>query len=290
MLRTGFAPAFVLLAVAASGCGLGPVQRRMTYGHQVSQANHGVEMDYAVLTPRGWVRGEELPLVVFLHGGGDSHDAFDRHGVSERLLDGMASGRIPRAVVVLPNGHLGFWANWWAGTRRYEDWVVEELIPRVRARYQTLPCPEHCHVMGVSMGGAGSLRFALNRPDTFSTVASLSGPIFTTEEMLSFVQNRLLAILIPSEAIFGPPDRRRVMQEDLFLVWTSAEATRLDRIFLAWGDHDRGGIIEASRRFHEHLERHDIPHTAVEYEGNHSWASWSPVIEQAFVEQVERVE
>ena len=260
---------------------------RLAYDAVPSQAMNGVRMQYSVYTPPDFQSEERLPLVVFLHGGGDGPDAFDRHGVSSRLEAAMRREGLPRAVIVLPEGDLGFWANWADGTRRYEDWVVDELVPRVREALHTGDCPEHCHVMGVSMGGIGALRFALHRPRVFSTAGSLSGPVMSERQMISFAQDRLLAVLIPTPRIFGAVSPGpRIAREDLYQRWTSPERTRLRRIFLAWGTRDRDAIIEGGRALHRHLEQHGVEHRWHEYEGDHSWRSWTPVIERALRHQI----
>jgi enterochelin esterase-like enzyme len=240
-----------------------------------------------VYVPRGVQPNEELPLVVFLHGGGDSHDAFDRHGISAQLDRAVSEGRVPPAVIVLPDGELGFWANWYDGSRRYEDWIADELVPYVRERYHTRACPEHCHVMGVSMGGSGALRLAHHRPEVFSTVTAISAPIMNTSQMIAFVQNRLIATYIPTHRIFGPVEpRSRVEREDLFLQWISPDATRMRRIVLAWGTDDRAPILAGSRAFARHLAAHGVPHEAWEYEGGHAWVAWAPIIERALATQL----
>jgi enterochelin esterase-like enzyme len=110
-----------------------------------------------------------------------------------------------------------------------------------------------------------------------------------TDQMIDFVDNRLFAIFIPTYHIFGPPEpRSRIEQEDLFLQWTSADATHMRGIVIAWGDRDRAPIIEGSRAFDRHLREHDIPHQAWEYRGGHNWVSWSPVIERAIAYQLRR--
>lgn len=277
-------PLLIALALL-SGCASFP--RRMRYASRESAAMHGARMDHAVYVPPGFAADERLPLVVFLHGGGDSHDAFDRHGISARLDRAMREGRAPRAVIVLPDGQLGFWANWYDGTRRYEDWIADELVPAVRERYHTRACPDDCHVMGVSMGGAGALSIAHHRPDRFSTVTAISAPVFDTDGMIDFVRSRLFAIIIPTHRIFGPPTpRSRIERDDLYLQWTTRESTGMRRIVLAWGDHDRGGIKQGSRAFSRHLTEHDIPHDAWEYDGGHAWVAWGPVIERALVTQL----
>lgn len=274
-----------LFAILLAGCASFP--RRMEYASHESAAMRGVRMHYSVYAPRDHAPEERLPLVVFLHGGGDSHDAFDRHGVSARLDRAMEAGEVPRAVIVLPDGGLGFWANWYDGSRRYEDWVADEVMPRVADEHHTADCPRDCHVMGVSMGGSGALRFAQHRPDRVSTLTAISAPILSTDRMISFVQDRLFAIIIPTHRIFGPPEpRTRIEREDPFLRWTSLEATGMRRIALAWGTGDRGLIVDGSRAFHRHLDEHGVPHEAWEYEGGHDWVSWGPIIERALITQL----
>jgi enterochelin esterase-like enzyme len=291
-MRTVSSRIFLLALAGCLASGCGGFDRRLSYAAERSAAMRGVQMNYAVYLPPGFSAEERLPLIVFLHGGGDSHDAFDRHGISAQLDESMASGDVPRAVILLPSGDLGFWMNWYDETRRYEDWIADELVPTVAANYDTLPCPEHCHVMGVSMGGAGAMRMAHHRPDRFSTVTSISGPVMDTEQMISFAEDRLLAILMPTHRIFGPTrPRERIEEDDLFLRWTSPESTRLDSIVIAWVMNDREGIVGGSRALHDHFEDHHIPHAAWEYEGDHAWVSWAPIIERAIAYQLrDRIE
>ncbi len=259
------------------GCAETP--RRLEYATIESRAMHAVEMNYAIYTPPGFQRGERLPLVVFLHGGGDSHESFDQWNIGARLDEAIAGGRIPRCVVALPEGHLGFWANWMDGSRNYEDWVLYEMMPEIARRYGTQPCPEGCHIMGVSMGGAGTLRMALRHPDVFSSAGIISAPVMDTDAMLGFVNDRLFAIFIPTHRIWGEPPRSVVENEDPFIRWDSEE--HAPRIFLAWAEDDRGMIVQGSRRLHEHLEEVDVDHAHEEFEGGHNWYSWGPVIERA---------
>ena len=182
----------------------------------------------------------------------------------------------------MPQGELGFWANWYDGSSNYENWVVDDLMPRVAYDYQTLPCPEDCHVMGVSMGGSGTIRFAIHRPETFGTATMISAPVLDTDAMISLAQNPLLVPIVPMDRIFGPiGDRRRVSRDDPFLYWQAPEDLGEQRLMVAWGTRDRDGIIETSSRFHRHLEERGVPHEHLAFEGNHSWTSWGSVIVEA---------
>lgn len=245
------------------------------------------EMQYSVYTPPRFTPDERLPLVVFLHGGGDSPEAFDRARIGQTLDRAVARGDVPRAVIVLPQGNLGFWANWYDGSYRYQDWVLQDLLPLVQARYQTRACPEGCHIMGVSMGGAGTLRFVLNRPELFASATIISGPILSTEQMMSFVRNPVLVPLIPTGRIWGPPnDVERIRRDDPYLRWTQPADLGGMRLMLAWGTEDRGQIQETSAAFARHLREHGIAHERLVYDGNHSWVSWTPVIQEALRRQL----
>lgn len=268
--------------VLLAGCAT--FERRLAY-ETIDSSAMGHEMEVAVWAPPDRRQDERLPLVVFLHGGGDDAATFDRFGLSARLDRAVLAGRIPRVVVMLPQGDLGFWANWYDGTHRYEDWVVEDALPRVAREQRTLPCPEGCHVMGVSMGGSGVIRFALHHPQLFASATLISAPILDTEQMVSLARNPLLVPIVPMDRIFGPTRGqnalRRVRRDDPYERWQRPEDSMPMRLMVAWGTRDRGAIAETSRRFVAHLEEHEIPHEALEFDGNHSWPSWGPVIEEA---------
>jgi enterochelin esterase-like enzyme len=271
----GFAAGLLLVAACAS------FPTRLTYLSHRSAAHNGTRVDYAVYTPPGFRGGEGLPLVVFLHGGFDSEDAFDRHGIAARLDAAIEARRLPPLVAVLPDGELGLWANWHDGSRRYEDWVVDELMPRVRRSHGVGACPAHCLVMGVSMGGQGALRFALHRPGRFRGVASISGPAMSAEGMRELYDDRLLRIVLPLHAIFGPPTEASLARDDLYARWRGPEDVGVERVFVAWGTEDRRRVVEGGRALSQHLAAHQIPHRAVEFEGQHRWTSWAPVVDDA---------
>jgi enterochelin esterase-like enzyme len=269
----------VLPMVVALGCATFP--ERLEYRTVRSPALRNTWSSYGVFLPPE-MGEEDLPLAIFLHGGGDGPDCLDRHGIAARLDAGMRAGTIPRAIIVVPEGHLGFWANWYDGTRNYEDWVIDEVMPAVARRFHTRPCPEGCHLLGVSMGAEGAIRIVLHRPGTFSTVAAISGPAMDTERRLGFMRDPLINMLIPTHHVFGPIEpRSRVERDDPYLRWQSPEDLGGMRLFLAWGTRDRDLVREGGEALHAHLEGRGIPHVHQVFEGEHAWTSWAPVIEEA---------
>jgi S-formylglutathione hydrolase FrmB len=184
-------------------------------------------------------------------------------------------------VIVLPQGSLGFWENWVDGSRLYRDWVMRDLLPVVRERYHTRPCPDGCHIVGISMGGHGALRFALLEPGAFASVSAISAPVLDSERMADFGSRFWVNVFVPVERIWGDPeDREKIESQDLFLVWTGPQDLNGVHILLAWGHHDLPGIATSSEAFHAHLEKHGIPHEAAIFDGSHDWNSWKPVLER----------
>jgi enterochelin esterase-like enzyme len=256
-------------------------RERLTYG-EIESAAVEQRVQYAAYAPPHWNAGESLPLVIFLHGGGDGADCFDRHGVGQYLDEEIAAGRAPRTIIVVPQGDFGFWENWYDGSRRYRDWVMRELLPTIRDEYGTIPCPAGCHVMGISMGGHGALRFARLEHENLASVTSISGPVIDTQRMIELSESFFIGMFVPVERIWGPiVDRDRLARDDLFLAWQSQSDLRGVRLMLAWGTLDRGGLVASNEAFHRHLRERNIEHHTSVFVGGHEWNAWKPVIAEA---------
>lgn len=262
-------------AVLLAACG--PRERRLDRLEVQSQAM-GDEREVAVYLPPDWRPEESLPLVVFLHGGGDSPDSFDRYGVGQALDAALEAEEMPRVVVAVPRGDMGMWTNWADGSRRYEDWVVDEVIPEIQRRHATRPCPEGCHLAGVSMGGAGALRMAHHHRHLFASVSSLSGIVLSADEVIAFSRRLSVRLWMPVKRIFGNlEDREALRREDLFEQWRGPGDVPF-RLYLGWGDQDREDVIRTSQAFSNHLEHCGIPHRREVYSGGHRWEDWRSVI------------
>jgi enterochelin esterase-like enzyme len=245
-------------------------------------------LEYAIYTPPGFAPQERLPLVVFLHGAGDGPDCFDEAQVGQHLDTQIANGQVPRAVIVIPRGDFGFWENWADGSFLYRDWVVRSLIPEITLLYNTAPCPTGCHLIGISMGGHGALRFALLEPDRFASVTAISAPILDTEDAFEFTNESWLRFFIPTRRIWGAADRDSIAREDIFRRWTEPEDLNGMRLMLAWGKGDTARIIETNERFDRHLTESRIPHQVLVFPGRHEWKAWTPVLDRVLTLQVGR--
>jgi putative esterase len=133
------------------------------------------------LPPSGNTDG--LPLLVLLSGyTGAGWMSFLRPGYLTDTIVGRLDRLIRQklaqeAVLVGPDCLTTLGGSQYlnsSATGRYEDYVVQEVIPFVRDRYRTGPVA----VMGTSSGGYGSLMLGLRHPDLFQAVGSNAGDAY----------------------------------------------------------------------------------------------------------------
>jgi enterochelin esterase-like enzyme len=265
-----------VLCLVAAVLGCAHQRIRLEYGRLVSPAL-GREMGLGVYLPPGWDGRERLPLVVFLHGGGDDERCLDKYHVTGTLDAWIRSGWVPPFIMVVPDGERGFWRNWHDGSRRYEDYVINDVIPHVRRLYPVLPGREATHLMGISMGGAGTLYMAINHPDMFASATVISAPVFDTDQVLDFLGRFLWRVLARVQRVFGPPDRELHERENVYTRVTSPADLEGLHLLVGAGTRDSGNLLETNRAFHEHLVRHGVPHRYLVYEGGHRWEDWQRV-------------
>jgi enterochelin esterase-like enzyme len=233
-------------------------------------------MDYGVYTPPGWSPEERLPLVLFLHGSGDNHTSFEKFGAHKYCDQQISANNMPRFILLTPNGKKGFWENWYDGTQHYRDWVLNEVLPKVQKDYNSLPCPENCHLAGISMGGFGALRFAWFAKEKFSSISAISAPILSMEENRQAKNSLFIRFLYPLARIFGPNFAENYADNNIEKVWLNDKDLQKLKLQLIWGDHDTEMILKGNERFHNLLTTNNIKHDHYVYSGGHKWRYWIP--------------
>ena len=103
-LRRALSP--LALLVALSACASSEGVRVDT----LESAAEGREMTYSVYTPPGWDGEQALPLVVFLHGGGDDGRVLEDKAAVARTFDAwIEAGDLDPFIMVAPDGERGLW-------------------------------------------------------------------------------------------------------------------------------------------------------------------------------------
>jgi S-formylglutathione hydrolase FrmB len=128
-----------------------------------------------VLLPDGYDGERRFPVLYLLH---PREGAYDSWANAEQG-DVMHVAKDFPGIIVMPEGALGWYANWWRGGRRgdpgWERYHLDELIPLVEERLRILPGRRWHAIAGPSMGGEGAIFYAAQRPGYFGSAASFSG-------------------------------------------------------------------------------------------------------------------
>ena len=94
-------------------------------------------------------------------------------------LDGMfAAGECPGAIVVFVDAWTSFGGAQFLNSSsigRYQDYLCDEVVPFVDARYPTLADRDHRGLTGKSSGGYGAMVVPMMRADVFGALASHAG-------------------------------------------------------------------------------------------------------------------
>lgn len=227
-------------------------------GSYLSRALSRVQ-PYAYYLPADYTSGRRYPLLVMLHGAGGGHRDWPTHTRIRRQI-----ARYP-LICVFPEGDNGWYTNAFEGGARYEDDLIQNLLPTIQ---QTLPVEmpgRQWGISGLSMGGYGALKIALKYPHLFSVAASHSGALEKTRTP-------------ETHPVFGDPERDAEFRLHEDLIWLAEQALcRLPwerpRLHLDCGLQDV--LIAGNRRFSDHLTFLGYHHTYAEMPGYHTWPYWN---------------
>jgi len=134
---------------------------------------------YRVLLPADYdTSARRYPVLYMLHGvAGDSNE-WQSIGLLEAADRMVQRGQIDPFLIVLPNGGGNYWVNQATGAR-WADYVVNDVVGQVDRDFRTIAAPSARAIGGLSMGGEGALRIAMDHPDVFG-VAGAHSPSLRT--------------------------------------------------------------------------------------------------------------
>jgi hypothetical protein len=107
---------------------------------------------------------------------GPGHLAWRNHGeiLSQRLDRLIGQRRMPPVVVVMPDCYTSLGGNQYvnsASVGRYADYLVQELVPFISAKFNLVNQASGRGVFGKSSGGYGALFHAMHYPGVWGAAA-----------------------------------------------------------------------------------------------------------------------
>ena len=237
----------------------GAVARYVITTH-IAQGLPAGQEPYMVYTPPGYdpKKPGGYPMLALLHGWSDSEVGWTEVGQANLILDSLlAQNKIVPMIVVMPMGYgeysfvqngMGVWQDPKQvdnNVNIYSDMLISEILPAVQHDYAISTDPNMHAIAGLSMGGLESITIGLNHPDLFRYVIGMSAAVHGEH-----FDEHFPAMAGGNQQTFA----------HFKLIW------------IACGTED--GLIKPNRDFVTWAKSRNLPVTAVETPGQHTWLVW----------------
>ena len=219
---------------------------------------------YTVYLPDGYENSDlNYTVVYFLHGNGGNENDWIINGDIQSTLDKMiAAGEIPPVIGITPEAGT----TWYVDRKEnIESAFINDLIPEIDENYRTIAERQGRVITGFSMGGYGSLRFALIYPELFCAAGLLSPAIYVPEPPKTSSATKV--------GVFGDPYDSEVWKSLNYPEYIE-EFLRKNinlPIYIVSGDDDYFNIELASVLIYEELREAGHPAELRIYNGGHNW-------------------
>lgn len=228
-----------LLALGLPPAGLGQEAKPTFHDRsvRVGEASHA----YKVYVPPGFDPGRTWPVILFLHGRGESGtDGVQQTEVGLGRVLRADPARFP-AVVVFPQAPRG--GVWLGDLARMATAALDQTIAEYRGD------PDRIYLVGLSMGAYGAWVMAFENPDRYAAIVSVAGGIVPPAGRRSRLEQ------LPATLQAGDPHA------------ATAERVKAVASWLFHGADDPTVPVTESRRLAAALKQAGSPVRYTEYEG-----------------------
>lgn len=218
------------------------------------------------------------PVVYLLHGYSDNDMGWMQFGEANMLADkAIAENEIPPMILIMPDAGVSFYINNYDGSVSYEDFFFKEFMPYVESKFRIRAEKRYRGVSGLSMGGYGTLVYALKHPDMFAACAAFSAALNPDEDILKVDESRWNNLY---GVLYGPDLKGEARLTDHFKANNPLDfVTTMDRkslfglrIYIDCGDDDF--LYKGNSLFHILLRDLQVPHEYRVRNGGHTWTYW----------------
>src|SRR5689334_21938866 len=174
----------LILIFAATGFSRnkGTVEKIKVHGKSLEGNLEGdsPDRDVFVYLPPNYAakRNQRYPVVYLLHGYGLTGERWMSFANLAELSDkDIASGTMKEMILVNPDAHTIYDGSMYSASPTTGDWetfIAEDLVSYVDSHYRTIPDRMSRGLGGHSMGGYGTVRIGMKRPDVFSSLYIMS--------------------------------------------------------------------------------------------------------------------
>jgi enterochelin esterase-like enzyme len=239
----------------------------------------GKQVKYTIYLPFDYeTSARYYPVTYLLHGLGDTDMGWMQFGEAHLIADELiANHEIPPMILVMPDGGVSFYINNFDNLVRYEDFFIQEFMPFIEKTYRIRTEKRFRGIAGLSMGGFGTLNFALKYPEKFAACVAFSAALFSEESVMATDEKGWAWILGP---LFGPYKEGEARLTEHYRNNNAFDITKAKgkdaynnlRIMIDCGDDDF--LTDDNSRLHIHLNKLGIRHEFRMRDGAHNWIYW----------------
>ncbi len=241
---------------------------------------------YAIYLPPGYeTSGRSYPVLYLLHGAGDDHTGWVQFGEVASITDKtIKEAKATDMIIVMPDANSGKkgYFNSIDGKFRYEDFFFDELIPFIEKNYRVRSEKRYRAIAGLSMGGGGTLIYALHKPEVFAAACPLSTGNGLQDIDATKAMYKKMNPAISDENIEAWCKKYNGFE---LVNKVAAEKVKAVRWYIDCGDDDVRS--ENNSKLHIAMNKKGIPHEFRIRDGGHTWAYWRSALPEvlAFVTQ-----
>jgi len=210
--------------------------------------------------------GKKLPVLWLLHG--HSGNAFD--WVRKSNIDRYA--KAAGITVVMPSAFNSAYTDMAHGLK-YFTYIADELPKKLREMFNFSDKREDNFIAGLSMGGAGSIKIGLSRPEQYAAIGCLSAGAINRGA--ASIINRRHQILFGDSPIDGTKNDPYFLAKNIL-----KEGRPCPRIFHCCGSEDfLLASAHETRDFFTALPDNPFQYEYLEAPGAHTWKFWDEHIQ-----------
>jgi len=234
---------------------------------------------FALYLPPGYESTKRsYPVLYLLHGGNGNQTDWIKEGNMQIIVDeAIKVGKAEPMIIIMPDAEATYYMNNVKGKYQFEDYFMKELIPYIEQQYRCRPEKKYRALAGLSMGGFGSLLYAVHYPEHFSACAAMSAAVRTDEQIKELPPDEYARRYRTAMGENTNVDQRITdfwnKNSILYLVnYIPEEQKKAVRIYLDCGDDDR--LYKGNALLHIALRDLSIPHEYRVRNGGHEWQYW----------------
>src|SRR5918993_4132334 len=240
----------------------------------------GTDVKYSIYVPKNYETAQRrFPVLYLLHGYSDDETGWTQFGEVERITnDAIEKNVSTEMIIAMPDAGVSWYINDAAGKLKFEDFFIKEFLPYIDSMYKTRSKKEYRAVAGLSMGGYGTLIYAMKHPELFAACAPLSAAVWNDDHLVQ-VPAKDWAHYKFNELYGSNQEGKNRLTNHWYSnsILKLAETTPVEKLnqvryYIDCGDDDF--LIEGNMALHAQLKRRNVKHEFRVRDGVHDWTYW----------------